>query len=206
MNGAKRRLNHLVRPGYNGGGFMFSRSMTIGAIAIMLIFAVGCSKPYTILQPLEEPIDRPATVQIGNLSDQLPLDTPDDKKPNLEDISKLRDVLQKYLLKSDVFVGADSGSTAPAYEVRGSILGFKRGSGFLRFMFGFGIGSAQLVTHLELVKKSDNRIVFSGDFQGIVVGGFQSGAAMYDRVAKDFSKEIKKQCKDTLSARSSSGN
>jgi hypothetical protein len=182
---------------------MFSRSLKIGVIATILIFAVGCVKPYTILQPLEEPIDRPATIQLGDISDKLPLDTPDDNKLNPDDIAKFRSALQKHLLKSGIFIMADSGSSAHAYEVRGSITGLVRGNGFSRFFIMFS-RPAQLNAHLELVKKSDNRIVFSGDFRGMVASAFQSGAAMYDKTAKAFSNEIKKQYQGRFTTGSSS--
>ena len=77
-----------------------------------------------------------------------------------------------------------------AYEVRGSILEYKRGSGFLRFMIGFGAGSAKVVTELSLVDLGDGGTVFSGNFEGTVGSWGESGEAMYKRVAKDFRKAL----------------
>jgi hypothetical protein len=78
------------------------------------------------------------------------------------------------------------------YEVRGRILEYERGSGFLRFMIGFGAGSAKVVTELSLIDRHDGRIVFSGNFEGLVTNWKESGAEIYKSVATDFRKAIKK--------------
>ncbi len=152
-----------------------------GLLLLAVLVVVGCSKPYTIIQPLEEPIAKPALVRFGSFVDQLPITTPDDKKPTLDDITKFKVTLLEHLLKTEVFAAPDSNSTTPVYEVRGSIVEYKRGNGFLRFMF-----------HLELVRTNDSHVVFSGDFAGYVGDGLVSGSDMYKQVAKDFSKALKK--------------
>lgn len=165
---------------------------SIGLSLLIALVIIGCSKPYTIIQPLEEPIAQPALIRFGSFVDQLPISTPDDKKPTLDDITKFKVTLLEHLLKTEVFAAPDSNSTVPIYEVRGSIIEYKRGNGFMRFMFGMGIGSAKLLTHLELVRTNDSHIVFSGDFAGYVGDGLVSGSDMYKQVAKDFSNALKK--------------
>ncbi len=172
---------------------MFKRILIVALVLLAALVFSGCVKPYTIITPLEQPIAKPSMVSVGGITDQLPLDMAEGKKPTLEDISKFRSVLEKHLEQSEVFLLGASDSAGPAYEVRGSILEYKRGSGFMRFMFGAWAGGAKVVTHLELVERRGNQIVFSGDFTGNVTSWAESGAAMYDRVAKEFAKQIKKQ-------------
>jgi hypothetical protein len=172
---------------------MFKRVLILALVLAAALAFGGCVKPYTIITPLEQSIAQPARVTVGDITDQLPIDMAEGKKPTIEDISKFRDVLEKHLEKSDVFLLGMSDTAAPAYEVRGSILEYKRGSGFMRFMFGAWAGGAKVVTHLELVDSRGHQIVFSGDFTGNVTSWAESGAAMYDRVAKEFAKQIKKQ-------------
>lgn len=165
-------------------------------LCFLVISAIGCGKQYNVIQPLEEPLPRPAMVQVGSLMDQLPADTPDDKKPNLEDIAKFRDILLKHAIKSNLFVESDSNSQSPTYEIRGDLLEYKRGNGFLRFMFGMGIGSAKIRTHLDLVRSTDHAVVFGGDFYGYVGDGLVSGSDMFEQVSRNFADELKKQSKD----------
>ncbi len=87
-------------------------------------------------------------------------------------------------------------SQAPyRYEITGSILGYKAGSGFLRFMIGFGAGSAKMLTHLELRDTTNDQTIFGGNFEGTVKSWAESGSEMFKRVARDFSKELEKQFK-----------
>lgn len=169
------------------------RNVWATLLATMALLAIGCGKPYSIDQPLEERLTKPSTVKVGSFVDQLPIGTPEDKKPTIDDITRFREVIENRLEETKLFHVADTNQT---YEVRGAILEYKRGSGFLRFLFGAMAGSAKIYTHLELVDTRTNRAVFGGTFSGAVVSWQESGAAMYDRVAKDFAKQLKKQSEE----------
>jgi Domain of unknown function (DUF4410) len=165
-------------------------------LATISILSVGCTTPYKITSPLEQPLSEPTTISVGTIQDELPPDTPDKKKPTQENIEKFRSDLQRFLVKEKIVMGESSSeSSTPLYEVRGSILSHKKGSGALRFFIGFGAGSAKLTTHLELVELSSNTVVFAGNFTGAVTDWMETGNKMWEQVAKNFVKALKKQAK-----------
>lgn len=167
-------------------------------LAMVIILVSGCAN-YVITVPLEEPLKPNAPFAVGNIGDELPIDIEDGDKPTLEDIDKFRQDIFDAIEKQNIYelLNSYEGEGNP-YEVTGSLLDFKRGSGALRFLFGFGAGSAKLTVNLELVDLEQNRVVFAGNFKGTVTGGLESGREMYKRVAKDFAKELKKQLKKQL--------
>jgi hypothetical protein len=79
------------------------------------------------------------------------------------------------------------------YEVAGGVLGYKEGSGFLRFMVGFGAGSGKILTHLELRDLASGETIYGGNFEGTVTSWAESGSEMLRTVARDFAKELEKQ-------------
>lgn len=167
-----------------------ARSIVL-AIAVLGLALAGCSPSYVITQGLDEPLPQPSTFRVGDFEDRLPADVEADDRPTAEDIEKFRTYLQEELEKDDE-LALQPCEAACAYELRGSILEYKRGSGFLRFFIGFGAGSAKVVTELALVDLKDGRTVFSGNFEGTVGSWAESGAEMYKRVSKDFRKALKK--------------
>ena len=169
-------------------------TMVLATFAMLLS---GCAR-YQVTQPLEQSISQPAPITIGAIQDQLPPETPDKKKPTMENIEKFRTGLLKQLVKQKVAMESFSAEgDARKFEVRGSILAFKKGSGAVRFFIGFGLGDAKLTTQLELVETSTGTTVFAGNFTGQVSDWSQTtGDKMWENVAKDFAKALKKQEKN----------
>jgi Domain of unknown function (DUF4410) len=171
----------------------------IRSVLLMAVFATlltGCGG-YQITQPLEQPLQRPTTIVIGTIQDDLPTDTPEKKKPSLENISAFRNILMTYLIKEGIAHPDNSAqATTPIYEVRGSILSHSKGSQTVRFLIGFGAGSSKITTHLELVEISSGSVLFAGNFKGSVADWTKSGDEMWDSVAKRFAKALKKQFKN----------
>lgn len=159
---------------------------------VVLLFA-GCTNRYIITQELEAKFPEEATCHIGDFTDELPDDVSMEKKPTIEDIEKFRKYIYEALQKSEVLKMLVK-SPDNDYEIRGRILDYKKGSGFLRFIFSF-LGNAKLTTALELYDNHTGRKVFAGNFTGKVSDWSVSGEKMYEIVAKDFSKALKKELK-----------
>jgi len=162
-------------------------------LAAATLLSGGCAKRYIVLTPLQQPLVQPSTCVIGTIEDGLPWDMDEADRPTREDINKLKNYLWDELEKKELLDLHDTGPSA--YQVRGTVVSFKKGSGFLRFMFGMGIGSAHLKVNLELVDTKFKDVVFSGNFTSQVSDGLESGAENFRRVAKDFAKALQKELK-----------
>lgn len=171
--------------------------------ALILIMAAGllsgCTN-YVITHGLEQPLVPHQSVLISEMRDGLPADTDPGDKPTQEAIDKLRICLANEITKKDLFGGADVYESSVAkYMVTGAILGYKKGSGFLRFLFG-GVGNAEVTVQLELRDINNDGVLFSGNFKGIVNDWTESGDKMFQKVSKDFVNAIEKQNKAVLKA------
>jgi hypothetical protein len=170
------------------------RIMKIAAIfGMMLILVGGCAKPYKITTDLEAPINRGTSINIGPITDELPADFDESKKPTTENIEKFKGYLEKALAKQEIFGRVYFGEDNGDYQVSGKILDYKKGNGFLRFMFGMGIGAAKLTISLQIKDLQQDKVIFEGNFIGAVTSGLESGDKMFDNVAKNFAKTFKKR-------------
>lgn len=162
------------------------------AVAVVL-FTCGCAKQYVITTDLGEPLESPARFRIGSVTDQLPSTVEAKDKPSAEDIEKFRGYLLEELGSSLKF-GMETVTGGDAeYEVTGGIMQYTKGSGFLRFLIGFGAGSAKVLTQLKVVEVDTGDVVFAGNFEGDVTSWMEGGDLMFRRVAQNFAKELKRQ-------------
>lgn len=160
------------------------------AVFVPVLFIILSCTPYVVTTKLEKPLDTPSNCSIGVIIDELPDGMDIENRPTLEEVDRLKDVLRGCLVEREVFSMIDSGGE---YEVRGSILEFRRGSGAVRFLIGFGAGNAKMVTSLELVDLRTEKVVFGGNFDAVVASGFESGDKIYRTIADNFAKALKKQ-------------
>ena len=144
---------------------------------------------------LEQPINNTSFCSIGEIKDELPADFDEDDKPTLEDIDKFRDHLRIELEKKGIFQNVRLINPESEYEVTGSILDFKKGSGFVRFLGLFGAGNARLTVTLRLEDRNTRNILFAGNFRQQVSSYLESGEMIFQRVAQDLAKELEKQIK-----------
>lgn len=79
------------------------------------------------------------------------------------------------------------------YEVQGALLSYKKGSGFMRFLIGFGAGNSKVVTELEMIDTRDGSTVFGGNFTGEVASWTDSGDKMFKMVSRNFTKQLEKR-------------
>jgi hypothetical protein len=173
---------------------MITRPFKLLALLAMVVLLVsGCGKSFVITQTLEQPIAFPSKCYIGDISDNLPLGTELKDRPTVEDIDKLRGFLIERLEEEECLSLTTYNLDSARYRVQGSILDFKKGSGLMRALFGFGIGAAVLTVNLELIDQNTNEIVFAGNFSESVTSYGESGAETFKRVAKNFAKELRKQ-------------
>jgi len=170
-----------------------SLRLAIGVLALLV--AAGCSKPYLITRPLDQPLSTPVVIGVGAITDDLPADTPEDKKPTAEDLDKLRHYLEDEIDKRETLRLAAEADDGRNYEVDASLLKYSRGSGALRFLVGFGAGTARATLTLELVDKDTDAVVFSGNFTGVVKSWAEGGDKMFKMIAANFAKELDKQLK-----------
>jgi hypothetical protein len=170
------------------------RFLALLALVVALL-ASGCAKQYVITKDLAVPLESPARVRVGAIADELPATVDEEDKPSAEDIEKFRRYLTEELrsIKSDIQV-IQAGDAA--YEVTGGIMQYTQGSGFLRFLIGFGAGSAKVLTELKVVEVATGNVVFGGNFEGSVSSWAETGDEMFRKVARNFAKEIERQQKN----------
>ena len=90
-----------------------------------------------------------ATTATSSSLDELPDDFPEDKKPSQEDIDKFKGFLKEALIKEELFDMIDESKPLNDYEITGRLLDYKKGNGFLRFMFGAWAGENAVVKALS---------------------------------------------------------
>jgi hypothetical protein len=166
---------------------------SILVLGVVCLF-ISCT-PYVITTPLKVPFDSSQSCAIGAITDELPAEMDIDKKPTLEEISMFKDELDYALHDNGIFQMVDASGDAE-YEVTGGVLVFKRGSGVVRFLIGFGIGNAKLTVALRLIDKADSsKVVFAGNFSAEVADWATKGDQMYKTTARNFAKALKKELK-----------
>ena len=172
---------------------MRQRLVPYTLLALVALFLVsGCAQQYVITTELTEPLGSPARLNVGPITDQLPATVESDAKPSAEDIQKFKSYLEDELTSLDSGMLATRAEDAE-YEVTGGIMQYTKGSGFLRFLIGFGAGSAKVLTELKVVDIATDRVVFAGNFEGSVTSWAESGDQMFRKVAQNFAKELRKQ-------------
>lgn len=180
---------------------MSKRTIILLTAAAVLLLIGGCSKPYKITQELREPVDPGGICNIGEIEDALPPDFEADKKPTVEHIEMFKEYLIKELNERNLFYDARVLDPDAAYEVRGAIIDFKQGSGFIRFLGLFGAGNAHVTISLELVDSKTDEIVFGGNFKRVITSYFESGDKSFEYIAEDFAKALEKQMDDLMQDR-----
>lgn len=171
-----------------------ARTLLLLLIGLLLIVG-GCTKNYRIIQNLDEELPYKTPLAIGAIADELPTDFEDAKKPSAEDIEKFKSYLENQISKREHIFISDKLETNPRYTIRGSIMDYRKGNGFLRFLFGAWAGGAHVTTVLEVIDNEDQHVVFSGSFKGAVGDYSETGDKMFERVAKDFAKVLEKEIK-----------
>lgn len=176
-------------------------SAMLFACSLALMLVAGCTKPYKITTELQRPVSRSTEIAVGEITDELPTEFDESKKPTAQDIESFRSHLQDEIRAMYEDLPGQMETEASTFQVRGSILDYKKGSGFLRFMFGAWAGGSKLTTNLKLIDVKSGDVVFAGNFAGAVTSGYESGSEMWKRVAKDFVGAIKDQSKKLLKAK-----
>ncbi len=165
-------------------------------VVLLSLGLAGCAT-YKVTTPLEEPLNTTATWHIGEIRDALPADMDPEDRPSESHITLLKSHLKEQLEKKKLFQVAGAPG-ADVFDITGSILEFKKGSGFVRFLIGFGLGNAVLTVELQLRNRFTGEVLFSGNFKQQVSSWAESGDECFKRVAKDFAKALEKQQKKLL--------
>lgn len=164
----------------------------------LLLFGVlivcACAT-YKVTHELDRPIDKTGFCQVGEIKDELPAGFDEEDKPTFEQIDEFRRHLRNALEEKLIFSCVDLGSLGGDYEVTGGIRDFKKGSGFVRFLGLFGAGNARVMVALRLEDRNTGETLFAGNFRKEVTSYLEKGDIMFERVAKDFAKELEKQIK-----------
>ncbi|MDH3890504.1 MAG: hypothetical protein OEV49_05420 [candidate division Zixibacteria bacterium] len=160
-----------------------------------VLLLTGCLKNYMVTVPMEESLNPPAAMSMGNFVDQLPPDMKPEDKPTAEEIAKFKEYIITELEKKQFNTITSDETVGVQYELRAGVLDFSRGSGLMRFLFGLLGGAARLKVHLYLVDLTSDSIVFAGHFTYQVTDWMESGDQIYKRIAKDFARELKSQTK-----------
>lgn len=167
------------------------RSLIIALLASSIL-VMGCAKRYIITDELSGDIPPSASILIGEIVDELPLETDEDDRPSIENIDAFKINLEHRLEEKELFDDVAVSNHLADHEVTGSIVSFSRGSGFLRFLFGF-VGSSEVTVALKVTNMKSGQVVFGGNFTGAVTSGYEKSDKMFDSVAKDFAKALEKE-------------
>lgn len=175
----------------------YGRAASCIALLLLMLVAGGCT-PYAVLTPLEKPMETPSKLTMGAITDRLPLDMEDQDKPTMEEIQKFKDLLFNELSKKEFIEMLEHNSPDARYEVNGEVIEYKRGSGALRFLVGFGAGNARILTTMSLIDKTSDEKVFSASFKAEIGDWMTKGDEMYNKIAKNFAKAVEKEQKKAL--------
>lgn len=173
---------------------MYHKLLAI-ALILSLVLLGGCTKRYTITCDLNTYFTPDKTCVIGAITDELPIDTEESKKPSAEDIAKFKNYLTEEIEKKDIITLLGQNADSTDYEIRGSILDYKKGSGVVRAIIGFGLGDAKCVVSLRLVDTKTGLTVYGGNFTALVNDWLESGDKIFKQVSRDFTKQLEKQLK-----------
>lgn len=166
-------------------------------LSLVIVLVAGCT-PYVVTTPLKEPLENDGICCIGSITDELPIDMEEEDKPTLEEIEKFKDHLYNEINRKGVLEMAGCGGSDTRYEVSGSVIEFKRGSGVARFVIGFGVGNAKMVTSLRLVDVVNDQTVFAGNFPAQVSDWMTKSDEIFKTIARNFAKAVEKQQKKAL--------
>jgi hypothetical protein len=169
------------------------RLAAVGCLLATLALVPGSAKNYLVTNPLGAPLATPAICSVGEIADELPADVEQGKRPSAESVQKLKRFIEDEVAKRELMQILPPGDAAAGYEIIGSFLEYKRGSGALRFIVGFGAGNAKATLGLRLVEKQTGTTLYGGHFTATVSSGLESGDEAFERIAKDFAKELDKQ-------------
>jgi curli biogenesis system outer membrane secretion channel CsgG len=155
-------------------------------VALLVLSATaGCAKQYVVTQPLEAAAVQPFSLRIGPITESLPADATPEQRPRPEELDTLVRHLQTELAKKGLLATGES-----MFQVEGTLVAFTRGSGAVRFLVGFGAGSAKATLRLHVVDTVSGTVVFAGNFSGSVSNWAEAGDQMFRRIARDFAKEL----------------
>ncbi len=164
----------------------------VGSLALL----GGCTKHYTITCDLTQYFTPDKTCTIGAIVDELPVDTKEGKKPTAEDIAKFKNYLFEEITSRDIITLLRSNADSSDYEIRGSILEYKKGSGVVRAVFG-SPGNAECVVDLRLVEAETGQTIFGGNFTATVSDWAVSGDKIFKQISADFTRQLEEQLKDS---------
>jgi PBP1b-binding outer membrane lipoprotein LpoB len=172
------------------------RSLACFMLIAVAMLTGGCTKPFVVTTPLSTALTAPTTIRVADIEDELPVDMEAAKKPKTDDIDKFRTYIGEALAKKDVGEIVPGDEAEALYEVQGTFLEYKRGSGAARFFIGFGAGNAHATIGLRLIDTQTGDTVFAGNFTSVVTSWAESGDQIFQRIADDFADEIAKQLKN----------
>jgi len=160
----------------------------------LVLLVAGCATPYTIVHDLDTPVGKTASFAVTSIADNLRVDIDPADRPTQEQMDRLRSEIAAAIEDLDeIQWSATESAMAADYEIRGRLVDFAPGNGLLRFLVGFGAGSARITIVLELYSAWDDRVIFTGRYEDYVVSWAEGGDAMYARIAKAFAQHIEDQ-------------
>ena len=168
--------------------YLISTTLLLAAVFLF----TGCATQYRVTHELEEYVNLDKGVFIEPIVDGLPADIDPDSRPSPEDLQKLVNYIGAKLYNE---LRAPIGTNNSSYTISGTILDYKKGSGLLRFLFGF-LGNAKVTVELKLTETATGETIFAANFKQTVTNWEESGDKMFERVASDFAKAIKKRLKN----------
>ena len=165
-------------------------------ILCILVFTSGCAT-YMVTHELERPIS-PGTCKVVAIQSALPATQDEEDLPREQEISKLLTTLEDAVRKTGLFTAVEPFLDTSTYVVKATIITFKRGSGAVRALIGFGVGNAKITVEIKLIERNSDAVLFSGNFSQEISDWTEAGDKMYGKIARDFGMALKKRA-DALS-------
>jgi len=160
------------------------------ALAIATLMLVSGCATYRVTHELERTIQR-GSCKVAPIADALPADLDDEDRPRVSEISNLLTSLEEELRGTGIFTSVEPFDDSSRYMLNATILTFKRGSGAMRFLIGFGAGNAKVTVDLKLTERESGDVIFAGNFSQEISNWTEEGHKMYGKIASDFANALK---------------
>lgn len=167
---------------------------SVAIVCLSLILAQGCAT-YRVTQELERSVYR-GSCKVAPIADALPAEMDEEDRPKNSEIGQLLTTLESELRKTGIFSSVEPFNDSSLYVVKATILTFKRGSGAVRALIGFGLGDAKITVDIKLIERHTESVLFAGNFSQTISDWTEEGHKMYGKIARDFANALKTRVED----------
>ncbi len=154
---------------------------TVLILSIIVLSGCGSIGVYSLLEESNANLHSYNTVEILEVENGI---TTDKIAPKTK--SRIRESIQENIKIWRLYdnVVFNTSASENTLQIKCKIVELDNGSEFLRFLISLGVGKAFLKTNCEFIDKKKNEIIYSGEFTGVIRGGFFGASADQKIMAK----------------------